>query len=60
MTEVTGGELLTLWKAGRVELPTIAQVYLDAIGSLAAARGAAAAYFGPATPGPGTGQVGPA
>jgi hypothetical protein len=30
MTEGTGGELLTLWKVGRVELPKIAQVYLDA------------------------------
>jgi hypothetical protein len=34
MTEVTGGQLLTLWKVGRVELPKIAQVYLDAIDGL--------------------------
>jgi hypothetical protein len=45
MTEVTGGELLTLWKVGRVELSEIAEVYLDAIDGLAAARGAAAGYF---------------
>jgi hypothetical protein len=63
MTEVTGGELLTLWKVGRVELPKIAQVYLDAIDGLAAARGAAAAFFQPpaaGTPEPAAGQVGPA
>jgi hypothetical protein len=63
MTEVTGGELLTLWKVGRIELPKIAQVYLDAIDGLAAARGAAAAFFQrPAAEAPETtaGQVGPA
>jgi hypothetical protein len=63
MTEVTGGELLTLWKVGRVELPKIAQVYLDAIDGLAAARGAAAAYFQPSAAGAPestAGQVGPA
>jgi len=63
MTEVTGGELLTLWKVGRVELPKIAQVYLDAIDGLAAARGAAAAYFRPSAAGAPestAGQVGPA
>jgi hypothetical protein len=63
MTEVTGGELLTLWKVGRVELPKIAQVYLDAIDGLAAARGAAAAYFqtsASGAPESATGQVGPA
>jgi hypothetical protein len=62
MTEVTGGELLTLWKVGRVELPKIAQVYLDAVDGLAAARGAAAAYFQPAAGEPEStgGQVGPA
>ena len=51
MTEVTGGELLTLWKVGRVGLPKIAQVYLDAIDGLTAARGAAAAYFQPSAAG---------
>jgi hypothetical protein len=63
MTEVTGGELLTLWKVGRVELPKIAQVYLDAIDGLAAAAGAAAAYFEPSgagAPESTAGQVGPA
>ncbi len=63
MTEVTGGELLTLWKVGRVELPRIAQVYLDAIDGLAVARGAAAAYFQPpdaGAPDSTAGQVGPA
>jgi len=63
MTEVTGGELLTLWKVGRVELPKIARVYLDAIGGLAVARGAAAAYFQPPAAGEPevtAGQVGPA
>jgi hypothetical protein len=63
MTEVTGGELLTLWKVGRVELPKIAQVYLDAINGLAAASGAAAAYFQPSAawaPESTAGQVGPA
>jgi hypothetical protein len=63
MTEVTGGELLTLWKVGRVELPKIAQVYLDAIDGLAAARGAAAAFFQPpaaGAPESTAGQVGPA
>lgn len=63
MTEVTGGELLTLWKVGRVELPKIAQVYLDAIDGLAAARSAAAVYFQPAAAGEPestAGQVGPA
>jgi len=63
MTEVTGGELLTLWKVGRVELPKIAQVYLDAIDGLEAARGAAAAYFQPSAAGAPestAGQVGPA
>jgi hypothetical protein len=63
MTEVTGGELLTLWKVGQVELPTIAQVYLDAIDGLAAARAAAAAYFEPPAwgkPESMAGQVGPA
>jgi hypothetical protein len=63
MTEVTGGELLTLWKVGRVELPKIAQVYLDAIDGLGVARGAAAAYFqSPATAAPASAadQVGPA
>jgi hypothetical protein len=51
MTEVTGGELLTLWKVGRVELPKIAQVYLDAIDGLAAARSSAVAYFQPSAEG---------
>ncbi len=63
MTEVTGGELLTLWKVSRVELPKIAQVYLDAIDALAAARAAAAAYFQPpagGAPESTAGQVGPA
>ena len=63
MTEVTGGELLTLWKVGRVELPKIAQVYLDAIDGLAAAGGAAAAHFRPSAAGAPestAGQVGPA
>jgi hypothetical protein len=63
MTGVTGGELLTLWKVGRVELPKIAQVYLDAIESLAAARGPAAAYFQPAGARAAestSGQIGPA
>jgi hypothetical protein len=63
MTEVTGGELLTLWKVGRVELPKIAQVYLDAIDGLAAPRAAAAAYFQPPAAGEPestTGQVGAA
>jgi hypothetical protein len=62
MTEVTGGELLTLWKVGRVELPKIAQVYLDAIDGLTAARGAAAAYFQASAAGApeSTAQVGPA
>jgi hypothetical protein len=62
MTEVTGGELLTLWKVGRVELPKIAQVYLDAIDGLAAARGAAAAFFEPSAAEPPestAGEVGP-
>jgi len=54
MTEVTGGELLTLWKVGRVELPKIAQVYLDAIDGLAVARGAAAAFFQREEPSPRT------
>jgi hypothetical protein len=63
MTEVTGGELLTLWKVGRVELPKIAQVYLDALDALAVARGAAAAYFQTPlarAPESTAGQVGPA
>ena len=63
MIEATGGELLTLWKVGRVELPRIAQVYLDAIDGLATARDAAAAYFEPSAAGApeSTGsQVGPA
>ena len=63
MTEATGGELLTLWKVGRVELPKIAQVYLDAIDGLATARDAAAAYFEPSAAGAPestAGQVGPA
>jgi hypothetical protein len=63
MTEVTGGELLTLWKVGRVELPRIAQVYLDVINGLAAGRGAAAAFFQPSAggaPESTAGQVGPA
>jgi hypothetical protein len=62
MTEVTGGELLTLWKVGRVELPKIAQVYLDAIDGLTAARAAAAAFFEPSAAGAPestAGQVGP-
>jgi hypothetical protein len=63
MTEATGGELLTLWKVGRVELPKIAQVYLDAIDALTAARGAAAACFQPSADGPPestAGEAGPA
>lgn len=63
MTEVTGGELLTLWKVGQVELPRIAQVYLDAIGGLTAAREAAAAFFrepAAAAAEPVAGQAGPA
>ena len=35
MAEAGAGDLLTLWKVGRVELPTIAQVYREAIGSIA-------------------------
>jgi hypothetical protein len=63
MTEATGGELLTLWKVGRVEMPKIAQVYLEAIEGLATARGAAAGYFQPAAAGAPestAGQVAPA
>jgi hypothetical protein len=63
MAEVTGGELLTLWKVGRVELPKIAQVYLDAIDELAAARAAAMAFFEPSdagSPESTAGEAGPA
>ena len=49
---MTGGELLTLWKVGRVELPKIAQVYLDAIDDLAVARDAAAGFFHRGEPAP--------
>jgi hypothetical protein len=35
MAEASAGDLLTLWKVGRVELPKIAQVYRDAIESIA-------------------------
>ncbi|HXW43965.1 MAG TPA: hypothetical protein VEL03_04210 [Streptosporangiaceae bacterium] len=34
MAEAGAGDLLTLWKVGRVELPKIAQVYTDAITSI--------------------------
>lgn len=34
MAEAAAGDLLTLWKVGRVELPKIAQVYREAIESI--------------------------
>lgn len=41
MAEAGAGDLLTLWKVGRVELPKIAQVYREAIESIAPAADAA-------------------
>jgi uncharacterized membrane-anchored protein YhcB (DUF1043 family) len=42
MAEAGAGDLLTLWKVGRVELPKIAQVYRDAIESIGPTAGVGA------------------
>jgi hypothetical protein len=52
MAEASAGDLLTLWKVGRVELPKIAQVYREAvesIGPTADARALAGDIGGDAT-----------
>jgi hypothetical protein len=42
MAEAGAGDLLTLWKVGRVELPKIAQVYREAVESIGPTVGAEA------------------